>query len=47
MAASMAQIVDRITKEYDVDRKAAQMDAVCFVNSLLEKGLIHELQARA
>lgn len=36
-------IVDSIIESYDVDRDAARNDALRFIDTLVEKGLIHAL----
>ena len=46
-AASVARIVECIIDEYAVDRDAAHDDTVRFIDTLVGKGLIHEVPAGA
>jgi Coenzyme PQQ synthesis protein D (PqqD) len=40
---SISAIIDLITEQYLIDRSTAQNDALIFVTTLLEKGLIHAI----
>lgn len=46
-AAHVAAIVDSIVDEYEIDRDAAHGDAVRFIGTLVEKGLIHAVPSEA
>lgn len=39
-AKSLEDLIDKITKEYDIDKETAEKDAIIFINHMLETGLI-------
>lgn len=39
-AKSLEDLIDKITKEYDIDTETAEKDAIIFINHMLETGLI-------
>lgn len=39
-AKSLEDLIDKITKEYDIDTETAEKDAITFINHMLETGLI-------
>ena len=39
-AKTFEELIDMILKEYQVDRETAAIDAIIFINHLLQEGLI-------